>query len=227
MEGRHVRSHRLPSRAHGFPAWRMALKGIPRIDLEKLVRRHLSIEESPETAGTLKLLAQAKTRGCLTRDELISVCRWKSPRAIRHVRRNRAAAVERTTRKAFASEDEAQKLTLLLALHGVSVPMASSILMLTDPSRYGVIDIRVWQFLHATGTVGTNPNGQGFSIGQWLEFLDVIRSFGKTFRVTPRAIERTLFGLHQLYQHGTLYKPFHRATKARPLTRRRQIHGSA
>jgi hypothetical protein len=35
---------------------------------------------------------------------------------------------------------------------GVSVPMASALLTLLDPKRYGVIDIRVWQLLHRMGT---------------------------------------------------------------------------
>jgi len=35
---------------------------------------------------------------------------------------------------------------------GVSVPMASALLTLLDPKRYGVIDIRIWQLLHRMGT---------------------------------------------------------------------------
>lgn len=44
--------------------------------------------------------------------------------------------------------------------------MASSILMLTNPNRYGVIDIRVWQLLFKMGSVTRNPEGIGFDFKQ-------------------------------------------------------------
>jgi hypothetical protein len=84
--------------------------------------------------------------------------------------------------------------------------MASSVLMLANPNRYGVIDIRVWQLLHAMGTVKTNADGIGFDFKQWYQFLMIIRSFAKKYRVSPRDIERTLFNVHGRYQKGTLYE---------------------
>ena len=88
----------------------------------------------------------------------------------------------------------------------MSVPMASAILMLTNPRRYGVIDIRVWQLLFKMGSVKTNPNGVGFDFNQWYRFLKVIRYFADRYNVGARDIERTLFNVHSRYQKGTLYK---------------------
>jgi hypothetical protein len=92
-----------------------------------------------------------------------------------------------------------------MSLRGVGVPIASSVLTLTNPSRYGVIDIRVWQLLYHMGAVDSNPGGVGLTCTQWNQFLIIIRSLGKLFDVTPRDIERTLFHIHELYQDGTLY----------------------
>ena len=56
----------------------------------------------------------------------------------------------------------------LLALDGVSVPVASAILTLLDPRRYGVLDIRAWQLLYAMQGVDANPAGRkGGSAPNW------------------------------------------------------------
>jgi hypothetical protein len=84
--------------------------------------------------------------------------------------------------------------------------MASAILMLLHPRRYGVIDIRVWQLLHAVGAVTKKSSGVGFNFDNWYQFLMIIRHFSKRLRVGARDIERTLFVAHQQYQKGTLYR---------------------
>ena len=145
-------------------------------------------------------------RGYLTKPQLVAVCRWKSPRAIKHIRRNREKTTRRITRAAFGTRSERKKLDFLTRLNGVSVPMASAILMLTNPRRYGVIDIRVWQLLYNMGTVTTNPDGVSFNFKQWSRFLKVIRYFAGKYNVGARDIERTLFNVHSRYQKGTLYK---------------------
>jgi hypothetical protein len=83
--------------------------------------------------------------------------------------------------------------------------MASAILTLLDPRRYGVIDIRVWQLLYRLGTVTQNPNGVGFTFDNWYRFLMVVRHFSRMLKVHARDIERTLFAVHQKYQKGRLY----------------------
>lgn len=83
--------------------------------------------------------------------------------------------------------------------------MASAILMLTNPNRYGVIDIRVWQLLYKLGSVNKNPQGSGFDFKQWYRYLMIIRYYAKKHKVRARDIERTLFKIHKKYQKGTLY----------------------
>ena len=79
-----------------------------------------------------------------------------------------------------------------------------------EPERYGVIDIRVWQLLHAMGAVEGNARGAGFTFDQWLRFLRVIRDLAAQLDVSARTVERTLFAAHRERQVGTLY----RASKA-------------
>lgn len=182
---------------HGEPPYRR---------LEPLIRRHLSTDEDAGTARLCRQLRVARARGYLTRSELEAVCRWKSPRAIHHVRANTAWQVRAATGVALRARSETKRLDALLRLQGVSVPMASAALTLIDPRRYGVIDIRVWQLLHARGAVTRNAEGVGLSAGNWRQFLAVIRHFARKLRVKARDVERALFDAHRARQKGRLYK---------------------
>jgi len=185
----------------------MALRRLPPGSLARLARAGLGGDEDAGTARLMRTLGAARRRGHLTPRELEAVCRWKSARAIHHVRANTRAAVRGATRAALAARDEGRRMEALLALRGVSVPMASALLTLLRPRRYAVIDIRVWQLLHRAGAVRANARGAGFTVGQWREFLLVVRGLAARLGATPRAVERALFEVHRAHQHGTLYPP--------------------
>lgn len=198
----------------------MALKPIPYRRLEPLLRECLSRSEDETTRALMRRLRPARGRRYLTPGELEAVCRWKSARAIRHIRANPPRKVRSATLQAFATRSERQRLEVLRTLKGVSVPMASAILTLLDPRRYGVIDIRVWQLLHKLGVVRQNPGGTGFTFNNWYRFLVIVRHFSRKLSVKARDIERTLFIVHRKYQKDRLYasgrqprrgKPRHRA----------------
>jgi len=161
----------------------MALTNVPYAKVALLIADRLSTDEGPDALALIRQLHQARARRYLTRGELEAVCRWKSPRALPRVRRNNASMVRAATRRALATRSERLRLEELRALHGVSVPMASAILTLVDPKRYGVIDIRVWQLLHAMGAVTKNQAGSGFTFKNWYQFLMIVRHLAKRFRV--------------------------------------------
>jgi hypothetical protein len=183
----------------------VGLRRVPAVSLERLVRDHLDAAEDDATAALMYALRRARRRGYLTRAEFEAACRWKSPRAIHHVRANSHHAVRAATRTALRTRSERRRLAALTALRGVSVPTASALLTLLHPRRYGVIDIRVWQLLHHLGSVRTNAHGAGFSFENWRRFLEVIRGLAARLGVTARDVERTLFVVHRSYQRGTLY----------------------
>jgi hypothetical protein len=177
-----------------------------RKSLEPLVRQHLSLQEDEGTALLCSRFRAARRRGYLTQAEFVAACRWKSPRAIKHIRSNTHQRVRAATGAALATRSEPDRLAALLQLKGVSVPTASAVLMLLDPKRYGVIDIRVWQVLHAVGAVNENPKGTHFRVAHWLQFLAILRRLSSRLGVTARAIERTLFDVHRARPEGRLYE---------------------
>ena len=185
----------------------MALKRLPKKynKAEAVVRDYLSDDDSEDTAALIRRLRPAKVRGYLTKSELEAVCHWKSPRALRLIQSNSAATIRGATSRALATRSERRRLEELTALQGVSVPMASAILMLLDPERYGVIDIRVWQLLYALGTVSGNADGKGFTFNHWYRFLMIIRHIARKLRTTARRVEVALFLAHRDYQKDVLY----------------------
>jgi len=185
----------------------LPLKPVPYRSLRTLLRRELLTEEHAATATLIRQLAHVKGTGRFTRAEFLAMCRWKSPRAQRHYLRNGAARIREASRRALAARSERRRIEHLLELDGVSVPVASAILTLLDPRRYGVLDIRAWQMLYAVRGVDVNPAGRGFTVAQWLRYLGTLRAHARRLRATARAVEFTLFLCHRRRQRGLLYDP--------------------
>lgn len=183
----------------------MPLGPVPYDDLASLVRAYVTTDEDSATAALIDRLRPVRGRGYMRRSELEAVCAWKSMRAIHLIRSNSPHIVRTRTGAAFAASDEKTRYEALTSLAGVSAPMASALLMLVDPGRYAVLDIRVWQMLHHMGAVTSNPGGQRFSFEHWERYLDVVRPHAKALRVGARDIGRALFDAHREYQQGTLY----------------------
>ncbi len=184
----------------------MPLKRLPYKRLQHLIGKHLPTKEDPQTQELIEELACVRKKGHLTKAELIKICRWKSPRAIRFIATNREKRIKKITKAAFATRSEQKKIALLTDLHGVGVPMASAVLTLTNPTKYGVLDIRVWQLLFKMGAVGTNKGGTSFNFEHWCKYLKILRYYAKLYAVGARDVERTLFMVHMKYQSGNLYQ---------------------
>jgi hypothetical protein len=176
-----------------------------RLALGALLCRELTTTEEPATSALMARVREARRRGFISRGEFLAMCRWKSPRAHHRYKLNSAARVREASRRALACRSERRRMEYLLALDGVSVPVASAILTLLDPRRYGVLDIRAWQMLYAMHGVDANPAGRGFSVGQWIRYLAALREHARRLKVPVRAIEYTLFLSHRKRQQGRLY----------------------
>lgn len=183
----------------------MGLAAVPYEKLEPLIQDCLCAGEDETTAELIRRLRPARDRGYLRPVELEAICKWKSARAIQRIKSNTASAIRVATSTALRTRSERRRLETLTKLNGVSVPMASAILMLLNPKRYGVIDIRVWQLMHKVGAVTKNYSGVKLTFQNWYQYLMIIRYFAKKFDTSARLIELTLFKAHKKYQKGRLY----------------------
>jgi hypothetical protein len=174
--------------------------------LRTLLARELAQTDTEDTRRLVAELRAVRRRGYMTKRELLEVCAWKSPRARRFCQKNSPEEVRRLSRRAFGSVDERERFHALTSLHGVGAPMASAILTLTDPWRYGVIDIRVWRALYKLGSVRTKPSGVGFTFEDWHRYLLKLREHAKELRVSVRRVEYSLFLYHKRTETGRLYR---------------------
>jgi len=181
------------------------IKRLPYVTLEALFAREPVSPEDPATGALIGRLRHVRRQRHFSRAEFLLMCRWKTPRAAPHYERNPPARVRRAARAALTARDERRRLEALTALSGVSVPVASAILTLIDPRRYGVLDIRVWQLLHAMGAVARKASGRGFSARDWEGYLACLRGVARAQRLSVRAVELTLFHCHRRFQSGRLY----------------------
>src|SRR5262245_2775863 len=187
----------------------MPVKTLPYPSIAALLAREPIAEEDSGTRALIAALRHVRRRGEFSRAEFLAMSRWKSPRASLHYRKNSAALIRRVSRAVLATRDEDRRIRLLMSLAGVSVPVASAILTLIDPRRYGVLDIRVWQLLHALGAVGRKPAGRGFTAEDWASYLACLRPAARRLGVSVRIVEYTLFHCHRRFQAGRLYDPVH------------------
>jgi hypothetical protein len=64
----------------------------------------------------------------------------------------------------------------------------------------------VWKQLFKANLVDTNPKGQGFSLDEWVNYLNIIRGIAKELKFTPRQVEKRLYDIDRREQKGNLYK---------------------
>ena len=170
-----------------------------------LLRSFFSTKEHREIKKYIREFAPVKKRGYLTKVDLIKVCRWKFPHAKKHIKLNSEQKILRITKKVFRIKSEKTKRNYLTRLSGVNVPMASLILMLTDPERFKIIDIRIWNLLYKSGIIKTNSGDNNFKFKEWYKYLIIICCFAKKLKVKARDFEKILFNVHSRYQKDNLY----------------------
>jgi hypothetical protein len=128
----------------------------------------------------------ARRRGYYVRDEFLRICAWKTGRSKSKVASNREQEVERATRAAFETQDEAERIEALLELRGVGVPTASVLLHFASPREYPILDIRVLESLGQRGRT-TYP------VSYWLKYLDACRGLAVEHGVSLRVLDKALW----------------------------------
>jgi hypothetical protein len=124
--------------------------------------------------------------GCLNNEQLYRVALWKTIRVSKIVKgKNPDEIVKDITRFALKMNDEKYKIRILCALDGIGIPRASTILTMSNPEMYGIIDVYAWFALFG-------KNKTGFSVDEWELYLKQVREMAKKHGKTPRQIDMAL-----------------------------------
>lgn len=142
----------------------------------------------------------------MTKEQLLKILNWKSPRPLNHYKANTESKIKEIIKLAFSTENDTLKIHILTALKGVSFPAASAILMFYNPTKYPVIDIRVWKQLYYAKLVDTNARGQNFSLKECEKYFQVVRQLAAELNITARQVEKRLFDYDRANQIGNLYR---------------------
>lgn len=133
-------------------------------------------------------------RGWLEKKDFLTICLWKSRRPKRYYDLNSEEEIKEITRTAFKELDEAKKIKCLTKLKGVSIPTASTILSITNPELYPIIDERCIQALNQLNFI----NWERITYKNWLLYLNIIRTMAKENKKSAREIEKGLFAYNRI-----------------------------
>jgi hypothetical protein len=154
----------------------------PPAEIETLARRFPASDET----RLIEVGTAARGRGHYTRSEFIEVCAWKTPRSRPKVAANPEATVIEATARAFSTTEEAARISALLALGGVGVPTASTLLYVAFPEDYPILDIR------ALESLGVKPRST-YPVPFWLGYLDACRTLARRSGVDLRTLDKALW----------------------------------
>jgi hypothetical protein len=150
--------------------------------IDDLAGRFPQIDDVP----LLALGAAARARGHYTRAEFIEVCRWKTVRSGPRVALNTEEAVAGATARSLATSDETERMEVLLTLHGVGVPTASTLLYVAFPEAYPILDVR------ALESLGVRSRSV-YPVSFWLQYLEACRGLARRHGVSIRTLDKALW----------------------------------
>ena len=127
-----------------------------------------------------------RSRGYLTRDEFLEICRWKSPRTQPWCAQNDEFTIQTVSRAAFSTPDESLKIDLLRTMRGIEWPTASTLLHFCDRRQYPILDYRaLWSLGYS--------RAPRYTMAFWLAYLRFTRSLARRLGVDIGTLDRALW----------------------------------
>jgi hypothetical protein len=122
----------------------------------------------------------------LDRERFIKIGLWKSKRPKKKYESNDDLTVREITRFSFTTKSEEARIKSLLALNGVSYPVASVILHFAFPNRYPILDFRViWSL--------GREQPKYYTFDFWKKYCDEIKVISRKVGGNIRAVDKALW----------------------------------
>jgi hypothetical protein len=142
-------------------------------------------------------LAKQSGRKFLDKKRFLDIAMWKTPRAKDHYEANTADFVRCVTDHAFQVCDHRLSLHILMALDGVGVPVASTLLHFAFPETYPIVDVRAVTTLSEAGLWSGNEAGE-FTLQDWLQYVRLMQGISKRLGVDLRTLDKALWAFNKL-----------------------------
>jgi len=149
--------------------------------------RYLGKNDALTEAEVKGILKQRKPK-FLTRDELIKIAKWKSPRTTKHCKSqdNDSCTVKAISEFSFSTRSERARIESLLVFKGVNWPTASTILHFAFPKKYPILDFRVLESIE-----WDKPPQYDFAF--WQQYCSYLRKLAAKLGVNLRVLDKALW----------------------------------
>lgn len=111
----------------------------------------------------------------LSVEELLEISHWKlqGGRNDHNITQNTSAEVTQQLQTALEADTDAEAVDALTECSGIGIPMASTVLTVTKPAEYAIIDYRAFR-----GLVGVRPDiFDPSEYGEYASFLEHFRNY--------------------------------------------------
>jgi hypothetical protein len=151
--------------------------------------RYLAGNEGYDDKVLNEVGPRVRERGCYNRADLLMVGRWKTARVLPNLNSNTDDMIRDITSTVLGAPEPIRYRVLTL-LHGVQVPMASSLLMVWQPDLHTVIDVRAVHSLVANREI-PSPVPQPYP--PYMDYLEVYRKISQHRGRSLRTVDRALY----------------------------------
>ena len=134
-----------------------------------------------------KVSYDVSTQGTISKSTFYDIINWKSARTKGKLRSDYTYYAD-TIRKVLAALEH-QRLSILIELDGIGVPIGSTILHFIYPNIYPIIDVRVANVLCNFGYLKAKTR----SINNYKKYHKVILNIESQSKYSLREIDRALF----------------------------------
>ncbi len=138
---------------------------------------------------------EIRQKGTISRETFIRILNWKSPRVNGIVRLNEFSIYEKGISAAYSAEEN-EKLRILVRLHGIGIPVGSTILHFIYPNSFPIIDVRTSETLYYAGRIKSELTDLSHYPSFRSEILKIAKE-NPSFSL--REIDRALFAYHKIY----------------------------
>jgi hypothetical protein len=146
---------------------------------------------------TQQIGPSVQQRAYYTRDEFLTVARWKSPRNVKRYAQNDEEFIRAVTQTALAARSERLRIEVLTLLDGVNWPTASVLLHFGRKDEYPILDFRALWSLN----VDVPPDTYKFyNFDLWWAYTEFCRQLAKEASVSMRTLDRALWQFSKDHQ---------------------------
>lgn len=139
--------------------------------------------------------------GTISKATFIEILNWKTPRLKGIVKLDEFSYYEEGIKNALKAPDN-QKLSILDDLYGIGVPTASTILHLSSPSKFPIMDKRTAETLKYHKGLERDTR----SVKNYARFCEVIHDIKQVSGCTLREIDKAIFAYHKIELEPRLKK---------------------